>query len=142
MCSNSNHRGSSELKLVIQIKAPILKVPFRLARDTESGSVTPTEFPRAAQVAFSVLVHLDMHRKVHSFTQIPKELSLPKPSHSHLFLVSPCVGGNFSPFHHTDLVFGPLTKQGGVEGQRDWGRKGLLGVFSAQIIGCQTQWRR
>eukprot|EP00064_Thunnus_orientalis_P002218 superscaffoldBa00000155_g2225 len=25
------------------------------------------------------------------------------------------------------LVFGPLTKQGGVEGQRDWGRKGLLG---------------
>lgn len=31
-------------------------------------------------------------------------------------------------------MFGPLTKQGGVEGQRDWGRKIQLGVFPVQII--------
>lgn len=32
------------------------------------------------------------------------------------------------------VAFGPLTKQGGVKGQREWGREGVLGVFSTQIM--------
>lgn len=71
-----------------------------------------------------------MYIKVHAFTWIPKNSVYPNPR----ALIFSLRRWHIPPSHRSDLAFGPLTNWGGVEGQREWGRESLLGVFSAQII--------
>lgn len=124
MCSNSSHSRSAEL--VIQIKAPILKVPFTLVHRhwIWVNNSYWVSYNCTGGLLCSITCILSHKSQKNSVYPNPRTL---------IFSFS-LRRWHIPPSHRSDLVLGPLTKQGGVEGQREWGRESKLGAFSAQII--------
>lgn len=94
MCSNSCHSRSTELNFVFQIQAGELKVPLILVH------ITSTDFLFNAQVAFSVLLFLNVHMKVLPHKSQKNEVH-PNP-HALIFSFS-LRWWHIAPSHHTDL---------------------------------------
>lgn len=124
MCSNSYHSRSAELNIVIQIKAPILKVLFTLVFQIRANNSYWVPFYCTGGLLCSITYKLSHKSQKNSVSPNPRIL---------IFSFS-LRRWHIPPSHRSDLVIGPLTRKGGAEGQREWGRESLLGGFSAHII--------